>query len=103
MPLWQISGSVKLKLNPIENRFQEHFKLRKVKNGHEINALKKIMDLWLIEIIRDLDFTPRRFGQCLRCDVFFYTPTEKEKIYCSKRCSNAGHQDKFRKKRREID
>lgn len=100
MPLWVISGSVSFKLNPIENRFHERFQLRKVKRGNEINALKKIMDLWLVEIIRDLDFSPRRFGQCPRCGGYFYSPTAKERIYCSTRCGGAARQEKFREERR---
>jgi len=100
MPLWEISGSVSFELNPIDNRFHERFQLRKVKRDNEINALKKIIDLWLIEIIRDLDFSPRRFGQCPRCDGFFYSPTAKERIYCSSRCGGAARQEKFREERR---
>lgn len=100
MPLWEISGSVSFALNPIKNRFHEHFQLRKVKRGNEINALKKIIDTWLVEIIRDLDFSPRRFGQCLRCGGFFYSPTAKERIYCSTRCGGATRQKKFREERR---
>jgi hypothetical protein len=103
MPLWRISGSVSFALDPIKNRFHERFQLRKVKRGNEINALKKIMDIWLIEIIRDLDFSPRRFGQCPRCGGFFYSPTAKERIYCSTRCGGAARQEKFREERRAED
>jgi hypothetical protein len=100
MPLWEVSGSVLLKLHPIKNRFYERFQLRKVKRGNETNALKKIMDLWLIEIIRDLDFSPQRFGQCPRCGGFFYNPTERVRTYCSTRCANAVRQQQFRDGRR---
>ena len=55
------------------------------------------------EIIRDLDFSPRRFGQCPRCDGFFYSPTAKERIYCSTRCGGAARQEKFREERRAED
>ena len=103
MSLWEISGSVAFKLNPIKNRFQERFQIRKVKHGNEINGLKKIIDLWLVEIIRDLDFSPRRFGQCPRCGGFFYNPTAKERIYCSTRCGGAARQEKFREERRAED
>jgi hypothetical protein len=103
MPLWEISGSVTFTLDPRGRRFQERFQLRKVKCGNEINALKKIMDLWLVEIIRDLDFSPRRFGQCPRCGGFFYSPTAKERIYCSTRCGGAARQEKFREERRAED
>jgi hypothetical protein len=103
MPLWRINGSVSFTLHPIEQRFLERFQLRKFKSGNEISALKKILDLWLIEIIRDLDFRPRRFGQCPRCGSFFYSPTAKERTYCSKRCGGAARQEKFRKERRGQD
>ncbi|WP_155301812.1 hypothetical protein [Desulfosarcina widdelii] len=103
MPLWQISGSLTFTLDPLDRRFQERFQLRKVKRGNEINALKKVMDLWLVEIIRDLDFSPRRFGQCPRCDGFFYSPTAKERVYCSTRCGGATRQEKFREERRRQD
>ena len=103
MALWQIGGSVKFTLHPIENQFYEQFQIRKVKRGSEINALKKILNLWLIEIIRDLDFSPRRFGKCPRCGSFFYSSTLKERIYCSTRCGGAARQEKFRKERREKD
>jgi hypothetical protein len=103
MPLWQISGSVSFALDPIKNRFHERFQLRKFKSGNEINVLKKIMDIWLVEIIRDLDFSPRRFGQCPKCDGLFYSPTTKERIYCSTKCGGAARQDKFREERRAED
>lgn len=103
MPLWEINGSVSFALNPIKNRFHERFQLEKFKSGNEIDALKKIMDIWLVEIIRDLDFSPRRFGQCLKCDGLFYNPTAKERIYCSTRCGGAARQDKFREERRAED
>jgi hypothetical protein len=103
MPLWEVSGSVLLTLHPIKNRFYERFQLRKVKRGNEINALKKIMDLWLIEIIRDLDFSPQRFGQCPRCGGFFYSPTERVRTYCSTRCANAVRQQQFRDGKRGKD
>lgn len=103
MPLWQISGSVQFTFDPFEKRFYERFQLRKVKRGNEIKALKKIIDLWLIEIIRDLDSSPRRFGQCARCGRFYYNPTEKVRTYCSTRCGGAARQETFRKGRREKD
>jgi hypothetical protein len=103
MPLWQISGSISFALDPIKNRFHERFQLRKVKPGNEINALKKIIDLWLMEIIRDLDFSPRRFGQCPRCGGFFFSPTVKKRIYCSTRCAGAVRQQQFRDGRRDKE
>ena len=102
MPLWQISGTVEFRLHP-SKRFHERFQLRKVRPGNEIKALKKIIDLWLMEIIRDLDFSPRRFGQCPRCGGFFYSPTERERTYCSTRCAGAVRQQQFRDGRRDKE
>ena len=95
MPLLQISGNVKFRLQR-NGRFHEQFQLRKVQPSHETNALKKIIDLWLMEIIRDLEFTARRFGRCPHCGDFFYSPTERERTYCSKRCAGTVRQQRFR-------
>lgn len=102
MPMWRVSGSACLELDPIGSRFQEQFQLRKVKPGNEVKALKKIIDLWLMEIIRELDFNPRQIGRCLLCGGFFFRPTIKEKRYCSERCINTARQQKYRAGRRKI-
>jgi hypothetical protein len=101
MPLWKIGGSIELTVDSKTNRFYERFRLRKIKTGNELKALKRIIDLALIEIIRDLDFKPNRFRQCPRCGSFFYQPTEKEKTYCSIRCGDAVRLQKFRRERRK--
>jgi endogenous inhibitor of DNA gyrase (YacG/DUF329 family) len=102
MPLWTISGSLEFKVEASINRFHERFRFRKIKPGNELKALKRMVDLALIEIIRDLDFNPKRFRQCPRCEKFFYQPTEKERIYCSIRCGNAVRLQQFRKERRRV-
>jgi hypothetical protein len=101
MPLWTVSGSLEFTLDPIRNRFHERFHFRKIKPGNELKALKRIVDLALIEITRDLDFKPKRFRQCPRCGSFYYQPTEKEKTYCSIRCGDAVRLQKFRKEKRK--
>ena len=102
MPLWTVSGSLEFTVNPISNRFHERFRFRKIKAGNEIKEFKRIIDLALIEITRDLDFKPNRFRQCPRCGNFFYQPTEKKSIYCSIRCGNAVRLQQFRKKKSII-
>ena len=102
MPLWTVSGSLEFTVNPISNRFHERFRFRKIKAGNEIKELKRIIDLALIEITRDLDFKPNRFRQCPRCGNFFYQPTEKKSIYCSIRCGNAVRLQEFRKKKNKV-
>lgn len=103
MPLWKIGGSIELTVDAKTNRFYEKFRLRKIKPGNELKALKRIVDLAIIEIIRDLDFKPNRFRQCPRCASFFYQPTEKEKTYCSIRCGDAVRLQKFRKEKRKKE
>ncbi len=99
MPLWRVSGTIEFAVDAVSGRFKEHFQLRKVKPGNEIRAYAKIIDLWLMEIIRDLDLSPQRFGQCPRCEGFFYSPTIKQKIYCSTRCADTARQAKYRQGR----
>ncbi len=103
IPLWRVSGSVCIELDPMGKCFQERFELRKVKPGNEVKALKKIIDLWLTEIIRELDFSPRRIGRCHLCGGYFFQPTKKEKRYCSEKCSNAVRQQKYRAGRRTME
>jgi len=102
MPLWKIGGSIEFTMDAKTKRFYERFRLRKIKPGNELKELKRIIDLALIEIIRDLDFRTNRFRQCPRCGSFFYQPTEKEKSYCSIRCGDAVRLQKFRKKKNII-
>ena len=102
MPLWKMGGSIEFTVDAKTNRFYERFRFRKIKPGNELKALKRIIDLALIEIFRDLDFKPNRFIQCPRCGSFFYQPTEKKKAYCSIRCGDAVRLQKFRKKRRIL-
>jgi hypothetical protein len=102
MPLWKVGGSIEFTVDAKTKRFYERFRLRKIKPGNELKALKRMVDLALIEIIRDLDFKPNRFHQCPRCGNFFYQPTEKKSIYCSIRCGNAVRLQEFRKKKNKV-
>jgi hypothetical protein len=102
MPLWKIGGSIELTVDAKTNRLYERFRLRKMKPGNELKALKRIVDLALIEIFRDLNSKPNRFRQCPKCGRYFYQPTKREKIYCSIRCGDAVRLQKFRKKRRIL-
>jgi len=101
MPLWIVRGSINFTVNK-ENRFHERFRFQKVKEGNELKAMKQLMDLALIEIIRDLDFKPKRFHQCSKCKSYFYQPTEKERIYCSTTCGDAVRLQKFRKEKKKL-
>lgn len=101
--LWPSSASTRFIIDPVQGHFREEFRLQKVKVGNEQNAYKKILDLWLIEINRLLHLIPRRFGQCPRCESFFYTPTEKKKTYCSTNCASAVRIQKFREGRKNKE
>jgi hypothetical protein len=100
MPLWTVEGSINFKVDK-EYRFYERFRFQEINEGDELEAMKQLIDLALIEIIRDLDFRPRRFNQCPKCKSYFYQPTEKERIYCSTRCGDAVRLQKFRKERKK--
>jgi endogenous inhibitor of DNA gyrase (YacG/DUF329 family) len=101
MPLWTVRGSLKLTVDK-ENHFYERFRFLKVKEENELKAMKKLIDLALVEIIRDLDFKPRRFHQCPKCKSYFYQPTEKERIFCSTKCGDAVRLQKFRKEKKKL-
>ena len=99
LSLWSISGTTNFTLDRKTDSFREVFQLQKVKIGNEPNAYKKVLDLCLMEIIRDLDANPRRFGRCPHCSSFFCNLTDKKKIYCSLRCANSTRQQKCRKEK----
>jgi len=103
MPLWSVRGSLEFTVENISGRFNERFFFYNIKGGNEISMLKRLIDLALIEIIRDLDFNPRRFHQCPRCGIYYYQPTERDKNCCSTRCSDAIRLQKFRKKRSQLN
>jgi hypothetical protein len=102
MPLWTVRGSLKFTVENKAGRFHERFRFRKVKEGNELKAMKQLIDLALIEIIRDLDFKPKRFHQCPKCKSYFYQPTEKERIYCSTTCGDAVRLQKFRQEKKKL-
>ena len=103
IPLWTVRGSLQFTVENKAGCFHERFRFQKVKKGDELKAMKQLIDLALIEIIRDLDFKPRRFNQCPRCGSYFYQPTEKKRIYCSTRCGDIIRLQKFRKERKQLN
>ena len=102
MSLWTVRGSLKFTVENKAGRFHERFRLQKAKEDNELKAMKQLIDLALIEIIRDLDFKPKRFHQCPKCKSYFYQPTEKERIYCSTRCGDAVRLQKFRQEKKKL-
>jgi len=103
MPLWSINGSLEFTIEAKTNRFHERFRFRRLRTDNELKALIRMVDLALIEIIRDLNFKPNRFRQCPRCKTLFYQPTEKAKAYCSIRCGDAVRLQKHRRERRKKE
>ncbi len=101
LPLWTVEGSINFKVDT-PYRFYERFQFHNVKEENELEAMERLIDLILIEIIRDLDFRPRRFHQCPKCKSYFYQPTEKERIYCSIRCGDAVRLQKFRQEKKKL-
>jgi hypothetical protein len=102
MPLWRIGGAIELTMDAKEKRFYERVCLRKMKPENKLKALKRIVDLALMEIVRDLDLKPNWFCQCPRCESFFYQPTKRKKVYCSIRCGDAVRLKKIRRERRKV-
>ena len=102
MPLWSIHGSLKLTVEAKLNRFNENFRFPKMKSSDLLKEIKRLIDLRIIEVIRDLDLKPIRFRQCPRCGNFFYQPTKKEKNYCTTRCGDAERLQAFRKEKKKL-
>jgi len=115
LPLWPINGTINLFVDPKSHGFHELFQFAKVtlddetkKSGKELDDTKNnnlfkiilllsdVLDLILLEIIRDMDLTKGHFCKCPRCSSYFYNPTDKERISCSTRCTNAVRQQKYR-------
>jgi hypothetical protein len=116
LPLWSITGSIQLFIDPKSNCFHEKFQFHKVefkeKNGESgkeldgiefynvfrsIGLFSNVLDLTLIETIRDMDLSRRHFCKCIRCNKFFYNSTKKMRDYCSTKCTNAVRQKNYRK------
>ena len=114
--LWPVNGTIHLYVDPKSHGFHEQIQVSKVtlddetnKSGKELEDIKNnnlfkiilllsdILDVILLEIVRDQELTKRHFCKCPRCGNFFYNPTKKEIIYCSKRCTDAIRQQNYRK------
>ena len=98
--LWRLSGVMELTTEPLKGRFGQYFSIRWTKSGSVLSRLKKVIDLRVGELIRDLDLKPTRFRRCERCRSYFYQPTAKDRNFCSLRCAGTARQARFIKKRR---
>lgn len=96
---WEMTGkSLKINIDPFNNRFLAKFSFGDIKSENHLEDGKRLFDLNFIEIISELDLKPRRFRQCQKCRAFFYQPTSREKVFCSPRCAGAVRQARFQKK-----
>lgn len=100
MPLWQFSSSLEFTFDPIGKRFHQRFRFHELSEGDEIQILKQAVDLAMMQILQDLDFRPDRLHKCPRCQTYYYQATDKNKKYCSTRCSDSVRLQQFRKNRR---
>jgi hypothetical protein len=98
--VWRLSGAMELTTEPLKDRFGHYFSIRWTKSSSIHSRLKKVIDLRISELIRDLDLKPTRFRRCERCRSYFYQPTAKDRNFCSLRCAGTVRQARFLKKRR---
>ena len=70
--------------------FIDEFRPDKLQSTGEINLRneKYIAEMVFVDMLRDYDLKPKRFGFCARngCDKVFYQYTGLERKYCSNRC-----------------
>lgn len=94
--LVEMKGMRKVYIDPnreelIDGFWPQGFKLE---NRLDLNEEKALADLVFFDFFQDYKLKPKRFGKCLKCKNIFYRMTEKQKKYCSKRCSSAARQAK---------
>lgn len=100
MPLWEMNGTIALAVDPISNRFYEGFLFKDEEREEPVWHSMSLIDLRLIELIRDLDLKPERFRRCKRCKRYFYQPTARKKKFCGTECADADRIQRFWDKKR---
>jgi hypothetical protein len=102
-PLWKSRVVITFSSETVKGRFVEKLSLDLAKRTSHLNKLKAIVDLRLIELVRDLELKPQRFRHCDRCQAVFYQPTERVKNFCSSRCAGTIRQARYtNRKRKEV-
>lgn len=94
--LVEMKGKRNVYVDPIRDELIDGFFPQEFKseNGLDLNEEKVLADLVFFDFLQDYKLKPKRFGKCLRCKNIFYRTTEKERKYCTKRCSSAARQAK---------
>jgi hypothetical protein len=109
LDLWQITTSLSLRMNPekavmgVPKEEWDRFILKltpQVEPGLSLDYGKALFDLWLTELITDLDLQPSRLRVCSKCQSYFYQPTKREKNYCSPQCAGAARQARYEERKR---
>ncbi len=96
--LLEILGTVDV---VIENdRFWEEVK-RDVVVTDPLEEEKVRFDTRLVDLLQHLDLRPSRFRKCVRCGNYFYQESERERLYCSIKCSAAVRQGKYLASRKQ--
>jgi len=96
MDLWQMGGFLRIGVDPINSVFTEEFIPHSLRRGNPLQRHKRLIDLTIALVIRDLDLKPHRFRACQKCNKPFYQPTAREKNYCSVRCAGTARQARYR-------
>jgi len=96
MDLWQMGGFLRIGVDPINSVFTEEFIPHSLRRGSPLQRHKRLIDLTVALVIRDLDLKPHRFRECQKCNKLFYQPTAREKNYCSLRCAGTARQARYR-------
>jgi hypothetical protein len=102
-PLWKSRVVITFSSETVKGRFVERLSLALAKRTRDLNKLKAIVDLRLIELVHGLELKPHRFRRCDRCHAVFYQPTERVKNFCSSRCAGTVRQARYtNRKRKEV-
>jgi hypothetical protein len=114
LDLWDVKTSLSLKMDPVkavmgvpDDDAWDRFILKLTPQGKSDRSLgyaKAYLDVWLIQLIGDLDLQPSRFRVCSKCQSHFYQATKRAKNFCSPQCAGAARQARYeqRKRRRGV-
>jgi len=95
IPLFKIKVVVEFNVDPISNEFNAVNSFRAKKTANDAKSFREALDWGLIELIRELQLKPKRFGRCQRCGAFFYQHTTRIKKFCSSRCAGTVRQARY--------
>jgi hypothetical protein len=100
--LFAMNGTRRLMISPNGRSFIEGFwpTNQVAPNELDLDNEKNLADLALLDLIQQLRLNPKHFGVCSRrtCNNLYYQYTQKERKYCSDKCSNTDRQGKYQAK-----